>query len=132
MKNIDPELRLAEIEIELEIVRKKISKMERDDPCDGWDEFSAYMESAWDKQAKLDREKRMLMIPEFTKECEKDDDVMPLKDFIEACNNKWFIDYDGFGYYVKDGKESNIMVHPSDIEYGAIRKDFDTIVWFNK
>ena len=59
-------------------------------------------------------------------------DVMPLTAFIECVKDGGFIDYDGFGYYVRDGKESDIMIHPSDIKRGNVRKDFDTIIWFNR
>ena len=128
----DPALRLAEIEVQLEAIRKKIRQMEKDDPCDGWDEFSAYMKPAWDIQAKLDREKRLLITPEFNREVKGSDHVMSLEEFIETCNDGCFIDYDGFGHYVRNGKMSNIDIYPSDVEHKSIRKDFDTIVWFNK
>lgn len=43
-----------------------------------------------------------------------------------------FIDYDGSGNYARDGKMSNISIYPSDVNRKAIRRDFDTVVWFNK
>ena len=43
-----------------------------------------------------------------------------------------FIDYDGYGRYIKDGKKTNIIILPSDVKYQKIRKDFNTMVWFNK
>lgn len=128
---MDIEKRLAEIEIEIELVRSEISIKEENDPCDGWDEFCEYMKPEWDKLAKLDRERRMIMTPEFS-ELPTYGDVMSLKNFIGNVKCGGFIDYDGHGRYVRDGKESNITIHPSDVKHKAIRKDFDTIIWFNK
>ncbi len=47
-------------------------------------------------------------------------DVMPLKDFIRNVESGGFIDYDGYGYYVKDNKETNIMIRPSDVKHNSI------------
>lgn len=131
MKTTDPELRLAEIKLELQNVRKEIEEREKTDPNQGWDAYCEHMDEVWEKEAKLNREKRMLMTPEFD-EISDYADVMSLKDFIENVKDGGFIDYDGHGYYVKDGKESNIIIHPSDIEHGCIRKDFDSVAWYNR
>lgn len=74
---------------------------------------------------------RLIKTPEFSKLSDFGD-VMNIKDFIENCRCGGFIDYDGFGYYVKDGQESNIEILPSDVISGNYRKDFDTIIWFNR
>jgi hypothetical protein len=128
---MDTKKRLQEIEKELEVVRKQIHQMELNDPCGGWDEFCIYMKPVWNKQAKLDREKRMLITPEFS-DLSDFGDVMSLDHFIECVKCGGFINYDGFGNYVRDDKESNIEIYPSDIKHGAVRKDFDTIIWFNR
>lgn len=78
-----------------------------------------------------DRELRMLIPVEFD-ELPDYGTVMSLKEFIECVKSGGFIDYDGYGSYVKDGKESNITIHPSDIAYGVIREGFDTIIWYNR
>ena len=58
-------------------------------------------------------------------------DLMTVKDFLEACEVGAFIDYDGYGYPVKDEKMmSNFIVLPS--KRGEIPKDATHIVWFNK
>jgi hypothetical protein len=62
----------------------------------------------------------------------KDDCIMTVAEFIEDVKSGCLIDYDGWGYYVKDDKKTNIMIFPSDVKYNAIRKEFDTIVWYNK
>ena len=59
-------------------------------------------------------------------------DVFPLSDFIRNVIVGGFIDSDGFGHYVKDGKESDVEIYPSDVERDLIREDFDTMVWYNK
>ena len=125
---------LAIIEEKLKLVRNLIREKELNDPTNSWEEYCEYMKVEWELQAKIDRDKRMLMFPEYRENdlIDEDDDVMSLEDFIEAVNEGCFIDYDGFGCYVKDGKKSNIHIYPSDVKHKALRKDFDTIVWFNK
>lgn len=60
-------------------------------------------------------------------------DVYSIEEFKGMCECGGFIDYDGHGNYVKDGKESNVMVKPSDIMAGFVRdKEFDSVVWFNR
>ncbi len=66
----------------------------------------------------------------FTNVC--DGPITRLNEFIEQVKQGYFIDYDGYGCYVKDNKVTNIEILPSDIKYNAIRKEFNTIVWFNK
>jgi len=128
---MDIEKRLKEIEIELEKVEAEIEEREKTDPLKGWEIYCAHMQPLWNKESKLDREQRMLKTPEF-KKISNYGDVMSLESFIECVKDGGFIDYDGFGRYVKDDKESDINIYPSDIGYGAVRKDFDTIIWFNR
>lgn len=96
-----------------------------------FDEFDDFMEESNHKVARISREYRMVKTPEYH-ELSDFGDVMSLNDFIDNVKDGWFIDYDGFGRYVKDGMESDIEIYPSDIDRGSIRKDFDTIVWFNR
>jgi len=135
---MDKEKRLAEIEVELEEVYEEIEALEKseppydeNDPQGSWEKYRAHMKPAWRKEAKLGREKRMLMTPEFD-ELSDFGDVMSLEHFLECVNEGGFIDYDGFGRYVRDGKESNIEIYPSDIQHKSVRDDFDTIIWFNR
>ena len=136
--SVDPELRLAEIEVELELAYKEVEELEKtqppynsNDPSASWEEYKAHMESGWKKERKLGREKRMLMTPVF-EDISEHGDVMSLKHWLECVEEGGFIDYDGFGRYVRDGKESNIDIYPSDVRYDSIRDDFDTIIWFNR
>lgn len=137
---VNPELRLAEIEVELQIVEVETKEREKTDPNKGknfadianaWEIYCKHMEEVWEKGAKLGREKRMLMTPEFN-DVPEYADVMSLEDFIENVNCGGFIDSDGSGSYVRDGKESDISIYPSDIIHGSIRKDFDSVAWYNK
>jgi len=94
-------------------------------------QYMAYMEKSNKKVSEASRRYRMVQTPKYS-EMPKFGDVMSLQDFLDNVECGWFIDYDGSGNYVKDGMESNITVYPSDVKYGAIRTDFDTIVWYNR
>lgn len=59
-------------------------------------------------------------------------DVMSLKEFIECVKGGGFIDYDGYGHYVKDNQMTDIEIYPSDVKSKNIRNEFDTIIWFNR
>jgi hypothetical protein len=135
---VDPVKRLAQIEVELELAHQEIEELEKteppydsDDMAASWEKFKAHMEPGWQKQRKLNREKRMLMTPVFS-ELSTYGDVMTLKEWLECVACGGFIDYDGSGNYVRDGKESNISIYPSDVRHDSIRDDFDTIIWFNR
>ena len=122
----------------LEQIEKDIKKAEEAydkkfyDPKErSWDEFKKWATPEIRDLGRLSREKRMMMpyelsdIPGFA-------DVMSLKDFIDCVKSGGFIDYDGSGNYVINGKETNITIHPSDVAYGAIRWEFDSVAWYNK
>lgn len=96
-----------------------------------WKEVEACMKPYSDKVDDLSRQYRMVKIPTY-KDCPKYGDKMDLIDFIDTCKDGGFIDYDGSGNYMKDGKMSDISIYPSDVKFNSIRKDFDTMVWFNK
>lgn len=124
--------RLQEIEKEIEGLYELIEAKEKAwDNSKPFDEYWAYMKPENRRLAELDREKRMIMPYELS-DLPDYGDVMPLKDFIRNVKCGGFIDYDGYGHYVKDGKETDITIHPSDVEHKALRKEFDTIVWFNR
>jgi hypothetical protein len=57
---------------------------------------------------------------------------MTLKEFVSTCKCGGFIDYDGSGNYIKDGKMSDIDIFPSDVKTNLYRHDFDQIIWFNR
>jgi hypothetical protein len=59
-------------------------------------------------------------------------DLMSIDDFVNACKDGWFIDYDGSGNYCVDGKMTNITIIPSDVKSNKYRKEFKEIIWFNR
>lgn len=84
-----------------------------------------------DEIGKLNRERRKIQPYKFS-EFPMIGNVYSLKEFVSLCECGGFINYDGFGYYMKDGKETDIMIYPSDVKNGIIRDDeFDTMVWLN-
>ena len=60
-----------------------------------------------------------------------EDDVYTVKEFKEFCKDGAFIDYDGFGYPVKDKMaDPSIWIKPSKL--GMIPEDATHIVWYNR
>jgi len=60
-----------------------------------------------------------------------EDDVYTVEEFKQYCESKAFIDYDGFGYPVKDRKaDESIHIKPSTLE--DIPEDATHIIWFNR
>ena len=58
-------------------------------------------------------------------------DVMTLKEFITSCVCGAFIDYDGFGHPMKDGKyDGEIEIKPSAI--GNIPEGTTHMIWYNR
>jgi hypothetical protein len=132
MTDEEIKFRINEIESEqekLDVIFEQIEK--------GWDfgrpyeDYQKERKPFSQKYNELDAEKRQIMPYELS-ELYDFGDVMSLKHFIENVKDGGFINYDGFGNYVKDGKQSNIEVYPSDVRRNRIRTDFDTIIWFNR
>jgi len=62
---------------------------------------------------------------------ENEDDVYTVEEFKDFCKKLLFVDYDGFGYPVKDKKSDiTITIVPSRIE--EIPEDATHIIWFNR
>jgi hypothetical protein len=60
-----------------------------------------------------------------------EDDVYTIEEFKQCCACKAFIDYNGWGYPVKDKMaDENIIILPSKLE--QIPVDATHIVWYNK
>jgi len=96
-----------------------------------YDAFMQHMEETNKRVSEASRKYRMIKTPIFS-ELPDFGDVMSLDHFIANVKCGGFINYDGSGNYVKDGMESDITIHPTDVKHGTIRKDFDTIVWYNR
>jgi hypothetical protein len=62
---------------------------------------------------------------------EDEDDVYTVKEFLDCVNAGGFIDYDGFGFPVKDKKaDTSIYIKPS--KCNEIPQDATHIVWYNR
>lgn len=60
-----------------------------------------------------------------------EDDVYSVAFFRKLCESGGFIDYDGYGYPVRDGKANcSVIVKPSKL--GEIPSDATHIVWYNR
>jgi hypothetical protein len=131
-KKIPIEQRLLEIDQEIdkldEIVGQKDNVWDRNKPFEEWWEHIRPEQS---KISELSRERRMIMPYELSKLSDFGD-VMSLEHFIDNVKCGGFIDYDGYGHYIKYGQETNVEIHPSDVKNNSIRKEFDTIIWFNR
>jgi len=132
MKIMTREQRIPELNKEIEkyedLVKKKDAKWDYSNP---WDEYTEYMAPEWKKLEELSREKRLIQ-PYKLSEMSDFGDQMSLDDFQSSAEDGGFIDYDGHGYYTKDGKESDVLILPSDVKNKMVRGDFDSIIWFNK
>jgi hypothetical protein len=85
------------------------------------------------KIMKLAREQKMERPIHLSRSVEDScGDRMTIEHFKACVGEGGFIDYDGYGTYIKDEKMSNIDIAPSDVKAGMIRPEFDEIIWFNK
>ena len=62
---------------------------------------------------------------------EHEDDVYTVEEFKDLCRSGAFVDYDGFGYPVKDSHaDPRAWIQPSNL--ADIPKDATHIVWFSR
>lgn len=67
----------------------------------------------------------------YTEEPEPYGDIMTLEDFRNAVRKGYLIDYDGYGYPMKDDLVDDFLkIFPSDMI--SIPKDATHIIWFNR
>ena len=117
----------------LEDCRDEYDKVERELPFGlSWYEYREALRPFRKKISEASRNYRKNKTPQFIGDVADYGDVMSVKHFISCCRSGGFIDSDGFGIYVKDLRETDIEIYPSDIEFNAVRDDFTEIVWFNK
>lgn len=123
---------LDKIDKEIDKLEDILEKRESEwDYTKSWDEYREMRKPESTKISSLMRLRRMIMPYKLT---EKSDfgHEMSIEDFIDNVKCGGFIDYDGYGIYLKDDKETGIEIYPSDIKYNCIRKEFDRIIWFNR
>lgn len=59
-------------------------------------------------------------------------DVMTVKDFLAACEFRFFIDYNGFGHPIKNGMmDGEYKLYPSQMP-SKMPTDADNVAWFNR
>ena len=69
--------------------------------------------------------------PAYREDPQEDDDIYTIHDFKESVELGLFIDDDGFGHPMKDGKiNPDFNVQPSAVE--NIPEDATHVVWYNK
>jgi hypothetical protein len=124
--------KIEELEKQLEIANQEYDEV-YDNLPEGLNyfEFQERLKPMSNKISEISRKIRMIKEPEFS-DLPDYGHIMTLKDFISNVNGGGFIDYDGSGNYVRGDKMSNITIRPSDVEHKSVRKDFDTIIWFNR
>lgn len=129
--------RIEEIDKEIKKLDKILEKKELNwdftkEPFDFW--YKQYLEYRKPESKRINelyRERRMIQPYILSKICDYGD-IMTLEHFIECVNSGGFIDYDGYGHYIKDDQETDIEIYPSDVKYGSIRNEFNKIIWFNR
>jgi hypothetical protein len=123
------------IQIELNVLNEeyhqKLHKIPLGSSLTEYEENCKVLKPLVDKINKLSQQLRLIKTPTF-KPLPDYGNVMSLTEFIKCVKSGGFIDYDGFGNYVKDGMITNIEIYPSDVAAGTVRKDFNTIIWFNR
>lgn len=83
------------------------------------------------QQAHEQKHDVQLELTEYTAEIPDYGDVMTIEDFRQCVADGSFIDYDGFGYPIKDNKCDNQKpISPSTVD--SIPKDATHFVWFNR
>lgn len=136
----------------LKLTRKQIKKLSKEEIDKVYDELNLIQEQIqenWDFSRDFEEysealnptnkikslinfEKRLVKIP-IMEDLDDIGDLMTIEKFVDCCKGGGFIDYDGYGYYSTQEKQSNIVILPSDItiikEY---RKDFTHIKWYNR
>jgi hypothetical protein len=121
---------IEKLQAEYDKLSKKHHKRLMASP-DGMDfhEFQNYMAVTADKLETLSQDIRMLQVPKMKPIT---DSAMTMAVFLDYVKSGSLIDYDGFGRYATETEESDIMIFPSDVKAGKIRKDFTHVCWYNK
>jgi len=88
-----------------------------------------------DNKEKEERPYRLIpkdeIISNYTTAPDKLATIIKIDKFIKSCEGGYFIDYDGFGYPMKDGlTDETIVIKPSELE--KIPKDATHIIWYNR
>ncbi len=125
-------MNIEEIEDKIIKLQDALSlKTKKWDYSKSWEAYCKMREPEKSQLQELDRQLRLIK-PITLRPLSKSGDVMSLENFIENVKCGGFIDYDGFGMYIKDDQMTDIDIYPSDVKANSIRTEFTKIIWFNK
>jgi len=129
---MNKEQELLEIKNKLfEILNQRIEKAYSFN-FNSFQEFESYYYKESKNYDLASQNYRLIKTPILEEDIPKYGSIMSLSEFVSCCKDGGFIDYDGSGEYIRDGKMSGISIYPSDITSNRYRKDFTEIIWFNK
>lgn len=113
---------------------KKYEGVKENDPYKIQERYQEFLDNREPQQSKLRKllRRQRYIKPYKLSELSDFGDVMTLKHFISCVKSGGFIDYDGYGKYIKDDMETDIEIYPSDVKNKNVRKEFDKIIWFNR
>jgi hypothetical protein len=57
--------------------------------------------------------------------------LITLKSFLSSCKNKFYTDYDGYGYYSNGKEMSDELITPSKVLLHA-NTEWSHVMWFNR
>ena len=63
---------------------------------------------------------------------DEEDDIYSIEEFINSVKSGSFRDNDGTGYLIKNGKQTDIYINPSDFETTIDVSRYEGVVWYNK
>lgn len=94
--------------------------------------YNVYISETLNTIKRLSRIIRTTVDPEFTPMPSQGGQLMSLRDFIYFVGSAFFQDHDGYGFYVRGEYISDIEIFAEDVTNGAVRTDFESIIWFSK
>lgn len=59
-------------------------------------------------------------------------DLLTMEEFLSMVEVGGFIDYDGYGMYALEDKQSNKKIRPSDVKKGQLLHGFTHVMWYNR
>jgi hypothetical protein len=125
-------MNIKEIDNKISELQNALSvKTKNWDYSKSWEAYCKMREPETSQIKELDRQLRLIK-PIILSPLPKYSDIMTLDNFIKNVKCGGFIDYDGYGLYIKDDQLTNIDIYPSDVKANSIRTEFTKIIWYNK
>jgi len=95
--------------------------------------YNEFCEKAHDVKENLyflSKYKRLKADPTVTYGKEWKGETMEFEQFKQKCQNSYFTDDNGIGFYATKEAKSDIQIIPSDILENIYRNDFTHVIWF--